>query len=120
MVSALASGFKSLNRIELASLAFYIVSGIILLVYLPLTGYAPQLGLLGILSLVVAYSIVTKCGWAPYAIFILLVGASTFSIYTLVSAGFSNALLAVSMIVYAVLTWVFAVYLLLIRRKPYD
>ena len=118
MTSAIASRLKNFNRIELASLAYYVLSGIILLVFLPLTGYAPQLGLLGILSLIVAYGVFTNRAWAPWLIFILLVGASTFSLYTLVIAGFSDALLGLSMVAYAVLTWVFAIYLLLIRRKP--
>jgi hypothetical protein len=99
-------------------LAFYIASGVVLLVYLPLTGYAPQLGLLGILSVIVAYGVFTKRAWAPWLIFILFVGASTFSLYTLAVAGFSNALLGISMVAYAVLTWIFTIYLLLIRGKP--
>ena len=115
---SLASKLKSFNRIELTSLAFYVISGIILLAYLPFTGYAPQLGLLGILSIIVAYGVFTKRAWAPWLIFILFVGASTLSLYTLVVAGFSNALLGISMIAYAVLTWIFAIYLLLLRRKP--
>ena len=115
---SLASKLKSFNRIELGSLAFYVISGIILLVYLPFTGYAPQLGLLGILSIIVAYGVFTKRAWAPWLIFILFVGASTLSLYTLVVAGFSNALLGISMIAYVVLTWIFAIYLLLLRRKP--
>jgi len=115
---SLASKLKSFNRIELASLAFYVISGIVLLVYLPLIGYAPQLGLLGILSIIVTYSVFTKRAWAPWLIFILFVGASTFSLYTLAVAGFSNALLGISMVAYVVLTWIFTIYLLLIRRKP--
>ena len=115
---SLAYKLKSFNRIEQASLAYYVVSGVILFVYLPLTGYAPQLGLLGVLSLIVAYSVFTKRAWTPYLIFILFIAASTFSLYTLISAGLSNALLGVSMIAYAVLTWIFAIYLMLIRRKP--
>jgi hypothetical protein len=109
---------RSFNRIELAALAFYVVSGVILLVYLPLTGYAPQLGLLGVLSFIVTYGVFTKRAWAPWLIFILFVAASTFSIYTLLSAGFTDVLLGLSMVGYVVLTWVFAIYLLLIRRKP--
>lgn len=97
---------------------FYIVSGVILLVFLPLTSYAPQLGLLGILSLIVTYGVLTKRVWAPYLIFILFVGATTFSLYTLVVAGFTNVLLGFGMVGYAVLTWIFAIYLLLIRRRP--
>ncbi len=85
---------------------------------MPFAGYAPQLGLLGILSLIVGYGVFTKRGWAPWLIFILFVAASTFTLYTLVVAGFSNALVALTLLVYFVLTWVFAIYLLLIRRKP--
>ena len=118
MSAALATRLKNFNRIELISLAFYALSGIILLVSLPFAGYAPQLGLLGILSLIVAYGVFTKRGWASWLVFILFVAASTFSIYTLLSAGFADVLLGLSMVGYVVLTWVFAIYLLLIRRKP--
>ena len=115
---SLMSKLRSFNRIETASLAFYIAAGVILLVCLPLTGYAPQLGLLGILSIIVAYGVFSKRAWAPWLIFILFVGASTFSLYTLVVAGFSNLLLGISIVAYLLLTWIFTIYLLLIRRKP--
>lgn len=118
MTLALASRLKNFNRIELASLAFYALSGILLLAALPFTQYAPQLGLLGVLSLIVGYGVFTKRGWAPWLIFILFVAASTFTLFTLVVAGFSNVLVGLSMVGYVVLTWVFAIYLLLIRRKP--
>ena len=114
---SLASRLKRFNRIELAALVFYGISGIILLAFLPLTGYPPQLALLGILSLITDYGIFINRGWAPWLLFILFAGASTFSIYTLAVAGFSNALIGVSLIAYAVLTWVFAGYLLLIKRR---
>ena len=118
MTLALASRLKDFNRIEIISLAFYALSGLILLISLPFADYAPQLGLLGILSLIVGYGIFTKRGWAPWLIFVLFLAASTFALYTLVIAGFSNTLVGLSMIGYLVLTWVFAIYLLLIRRKP--
>ena len=85
---------------------------------LPFASYAPQLGLLGILSLIVAYGVFTKRGWAPWLIFILFIAATTFSLYTLVVAGFTDALIGLSLLGYLLLTWVFAIYLLLIRRKP--
>ena len=114
----LASRLKSFNRIELASLLFYAVSGIILLVFLPLTGFAPQLALLGILSLVVVYGVSIKSGWAPWLLFILLVAAEAFSLYTLYAVGFSNALLSASMVAYSVLTLLCAGYLLLKKKSP--
>jgi hypothetical protein len=116
-LASLTSRLKGFNRIELAAIAFYAISGIVLLAYLPFTGFPPQVALLGILSLIVDYGIVTKRAWAPWILFILFAAASTFSINTLAVAGFSNALLGLSITVYAVLTWIFAGYLLLIRRK---
>ena len=114
---SLASTLKNLNRIELASLVFYAIAGIMLLVFLPLTSYPPQLALLGVISLVTAYGLFAKRAWAPWLVAILLVAATTFSLYTLYAVGFSNLLLGLSMIAYAVLTWVCALYVLL-RRKP--
>ena len=114
----LASRLKNFNRIELVSLAFYALSGILLLAFLPFTQYAPQLGLLGVISLAVAYGVFTNRGWAPWLLFILFVASTTFSLYTLVVVGFTPILFGLSMLGYVVLTWVFAIYLLLIRRKP--
>ncbi len=114
----LASKLKSFNRIELATLAFYAVSGIIFLVFLPLTDFAPQLGLLGVLNLIVAYGLFTKRGWASWLLFILFVSALAFSLYTLIAVGFSNALVGLSMVVYAALTLIFALYILLKKKTP--
>jgi len=115
-LASLKSTLKGFSRTELAALSFYVVSGIVLLAFLPLTGFPPQVALVGILSLITAYGVFSKRGWAPWVLFVLFAGASTFSIYTLVVSGVSNALLGISLLVYAVLTWVFAGYLLLTRR----
>jgi hypothetical protein len=112
----IASKIKTFNRIELASLSFYVIAGIILLVFLPLTGFPPQLGLLGIVSLITAYGLFTKRTWAQWLVFILFIGASAFSLYTLYSIGFSSVLIAISMVAYAALTWIFTFYLLLKRK----
>lgn len=114
----LITKLKSLKRIELASLLFYAATGIIFFVFLPFTSFAPHLGLLGILSLIVAYGLFIERGWAPWLLFVLFVAATAFSIYTIFAAGFSNALLGVGMIAYAVLTWLFGVYILLRRKTP--
>ena len=117
-LAALTRRIKNFNRTELAALAFYALSGILLLAFLPLLGYPPLLGLLGILSLITGWSLFTRRAWASYLVFILFAAATVFSLWTLASAGFTDLLVGISMIVYAVLTIVFAVYLLLIRRKP--
>jgi hypothetical protein len=114
----LATSLKSFKRIELASLLFYAVTGIIFFVFLPLSNFAPQLALLGILSLIVTYGLFTKRGWAPWILFVLFVAANAFSLYTIFAAGFSNLPLGLGMIAYAALTWLFGVYLLLSRRTP--
>ena len=116
-LATLASRLKRFNRTELSAIAFYFISGIILLVFLPLIGFPPQLALLGILSLITGYGIVTQRAWAPWILFILFAGASAFSIYTLAVAGFSNILLGIILLVYAVLTWIFAGYYLLIKKR---
>ena len=114
---SIMSKLKEFNRIELAALAFYLASGVIFLVYLPLLGFPPQLGLLGILSLIAAYGVFTKRWWTPWALVILFISATTFSLYTLIVIGFSNAPVASSMIVYAVLTWILTGYMLL-KKTP--
>ncbi len=113
---SIASRLRRFNRVELAAFIFFVIAGIILLVYLPLTGFPPQLGLLGILSLFSAYGMVTKRGWMPWLVFVLLASVSAFTIFTLISVGFSNALLGASMIVYAALSWLLSAYILLKKR----
>lgn len=117
-IKSLMSKLRSFNRIELTALAFYLVSGIILLVFLPLTDYPPQLAFIGILSIIATYGIYSNRFWSPYVLFVLFIAALTFSLFTLFSAGFSNVLLGITMIAYAVLIVVFTVYILVIRRKP--
>jgi hypothetical protein len=113
---SLLTKLKTQKPFELTSLAFYVVTGIILMASLPLTGYPPHVGFLGILSLITAYSLFTKRAWAPWLVAGLFITITAFSLVTLVSAGFSNILVAISMLGYAVLTWVFTMYLLLKRK----
>ena len=104
---------KSFNPLQLASIGFYAVAGIILMAFLPLTGFPPHIGFLAILSLITAYSLFAKRGWAPWLAAIVLIVTSAFSLDTLLSAGFSNVLVGVSMLAYAVLTWLVTAILLL-------
>jgi hypothetical protein len=112
---SIATKLKSFNRIQLASIAFYAVSGILLLALLPFTGFPPHMGFLGIVSLITAYSLFTKRAWAPWLVFIMLVTITVFSGVTLYSVGFSNLLVTALILPYLVLAWVFTVFLL--RRK---
>ena len=112
---SLATKLKELKRAELGFIAFYAITGIIMLASLPLTGFPPHLGFLGIFSLIVAYSLFTERGWAPWLVGILFVAGIVFSLYTLYSISFSNVLVSLGMLGYAVLTLVFTAYILLKR-----
>jgi uncharacterized membrane protein (DUF2068 family) len=108
------------SRIELLSTAFYAVSGVILLVFLFLTGFPPHLAFLGVLSLIVAFGVFTSRKWAPWFNIVLFVGATTFTLYTLFSIGFSNVAVAIEMLAYAALTWISAYSNLLKRKSSVD
>ncbi len=113
---SLSAKLRSTSRPKLAAISFYAVTGILLLAFLPLTGFPPHMGLLGIVSLITAYSLFTGRAWTPFLVFILLVANTVFALYTLYSVGFSNFLVGLSMLAYAVLTWVMTA-LLLIKGK---
>ena len=113
---SIAAKLKTLNRAELAPLAFYAISGIILLALLPFAGFPPHVALIGILSLIAAYSLFTNRGWTLWLVAVLFFIASVFAFYTLYFAGFSNLLLGLGLVVYVALTWVFALYILFKRK----
>jgi hypothetical protein len=112
-----ASKIRTVGIQTLAPAVFYGVAGIILLVLLPLANFPPHIGLTGILSLVTAYGILKKRFWALWLVVALFAVATTISLYTLYVFAFTNVIVGVSMIVYAVLTWAFTLYIVL-RRKP--
>jgi len=114
---SLAAKFKKINRTRRASITFFAVTGILLLAFLPLTGFPPHLGFLGIVSLISAYSLFNKRAWAPWLVFILLITNTVFSLFTLYSVGFSNILVALSMLIYASLTGAFTLPLLLKKKN---
>lgn len=113
---SLATKLKTFKPFELASFAFYAVTGMILLFFLPLTGYPPHVAFLGILSLITGYSLFAKRVWAPWLVAALVIINTVFALDVLFSIAFSNVLVALSMLGYAVLTWLFTAYLLLKRK----
>ena len=104
---------KNLNAATLAPTAFYSIVGVVLLVLLPSANYPPHIALTGIMNLIAAYSILTKKSWAKWLIAILFFVATTLSLYTLYYAVTSNWLVSISLIAYAVFTWIFTARLLL-------
>lgn len=111
---SIATKFKSLSPPQLAAIAFFVATGIMLLAFLPLSGFPPHLGFLGIMSIITAFSLFTKRPWSQWLIFILLVTITVFSLYTLYAVGLSNILVTISMLSYAVLTW--SIVMLLRKR----
>jgi hypothetical protein len=112
-----ASKLKTAGIQTLAPVAFYVAAGIIFLILLPLANFPPHIGLTGILSLVTAYGIFKKRFWALWLVVALFAVATTISLYTLYVFAFTNWIVGVSMIVYAVLTWLVTLYIVL-KRKP--
>ncbi len=113
---SLSKRLKTFKPFQLAAIAFYAVTGLILLALLPLTGYPPHLGFLGIFSLITAYSLFAQRAWAPWLVAILFIVNTAFSLDVLFSVGFSNLVVASSMLAFALLTWLFTAYLLLKRK----
>lgn len=107
---------KTFKPIKLGSIAFYAVTGIILLAFLPFTGFPPHVGFLGILSLITAYSLFVKRGWAPWLVAIHFIVNTAFALAVLFSVGFSNLPVALGMLAYALLTWAVTAYLLLKKK----
>jgi hypothetical protein len=100
---------------DFASYLFYIVGGIALLVFLPLTGFPPHVLLLGILSIVTGYFIFKERKQTTALVVIYFITASVFSLYTVIVNGFSNYVVASLLIIYALLTWVFSIYIGLLK-----
>jgi hypothetical protein len=113
---SLGSKLKTAGIRALVPVAFYGAVGIIFLALLPFANFPPHVGLTGILSLVTAYGIFKKSFWALWLVAALFAVATTVTIYTLYIVQFSNWLVGISMVAYAVLTWVFTAYIMLKRN----
>jgi len=112
-----ASKLKTAGVRTLAPALFYGATGLIFLVFLPLANFPPHIGLTGLLSLVTAYGIIKKRFWAFWMVIALFAVSTTISLYTLYVIAFTNVIVGISMVVYAVLTWLVTLYIVL-KRKP--
>jgi SNF family Na+-dependent transporter len=97
----------------LAPIAFYGVVGILFFILLPFANFPPHIGLSGIMSLITAYGLFTKRSWAKWLMIAMFFVATALAMSTLYYTVFSNWIVSVIMIVYAVLTWVFTARMLL-------
>jgi hypothetical protein len=113
---SLSAKLRTFTVTQLGAMCFYALSGLLLLVFLTLTGFPPHLGFLGILNLVTAYSLFQRRFWTTWLVFILLITNSGFALYTLSMIELSNLLVSTTMILYLVFTWIVSASLL-IKRK---
>jgi len=111
------------SRIEskgmLATSIFYAIVGIVFLGLLPLSGFAPHIGLLGIFSLVTAYGLLRKRAWSLWLVAILFVTGTTFALFMIYNVLPSAFLLGLGIIAYLILTWVFTAYAA-VRRRTFE
>ena len=98
---------------------FYAIIGIIFFVLLPIAGFIPYLAIIGIFSLLTAYGVFMRRGWAIWFVMILFFVATTFSAVMIYNILQIDALLGLGSIGYLVLTWVFTIYALT-KRKVFE
>ena len=110
---AFLSALKKVSLTSIAPVAFYAVVGLAFLILLPLAGYPPHIGLIGIVSLITAYALFMKRAWAKWLVAAIFFVATTLSLYTVYFILFSNLFVSLGMIVYAVLTWYFTYYVII-------
>ena len=103
-----------------ATSVFYAVVGIIFLILLPMSGFAPHIGLLGIISLVTAYGFFRKRIWSFWLVVILFVSATTFAVFVIYDVMATELLTSLVMVAFLVLTWIFTGYAILKRKTLGD
>ncbi len=117
---ALASKLNMKNIPQLASAAFYGLAGIVLIALMALNGFPPDVALLGIVSIVAAYGLFMKRGWALWLVVALFFVASTFALYTLYFVVATDVLATAGMAIYVVLTWIFTALVIMKRKAQID
>jgi len=89
---------------------FYAIIGVIFFVLLPIAGFAPYLAIIGIFSLLTAYGVFMRRGWAIWFVMILFFGATAFSAVMIYYLPQIDVPLGLGAIGYLILTWVFTFY----------
>jgi hypothetical protein len=103
----------------LVPVIFYGAVGAILLVLLPFSNFPPHIGLTGTLSIITAYGILKNRYWTLWLVVALLAVVTTISLYTLYIIAFTNWIVTISMVAYAVLTLIVTLHIVL-KRKPQE
>jgi uncharacterized membrane protein (DUF2068 family) len=103
-----------------ATSIFYAVVGIVFLILLPMSGFAPHIGLLGIISLVTAYGFFRKRIWSFWLVVILFISATTFAVFVIYDVMASELFTSLVMVAFLLLTWIFTGYAILKRKTLGD
>jgi len=116
----LASQLKAMKTMDVRTLApivFYAAVGILFLVLLPFANFPPHIALTGITSLITAYGLFGKRFWAKWLVVAMFFVATTLSLSIVYYILFTNWVVDIIIIAYAVLTWIFTAFILL-KEKP--
>lgn len=112
---SIADRLKIESKGIFASMLFYVVAGLVFLVLL-LSSNAPQMGILGIFSLIAAYGLFKKRSWSIYSVFILFFSGTVFAVYMLYYGAVSDLTTGLLALVYLALTWVFTIFVATKRK----
>jgi len=113
---SLKSRLKIENVAMFTAFVFYAIVGVVCFAILPMADFPPHIGIVGILSLITAYGLFAKRGWALWLVVMLFFVATTFSAVTIYYVFANDLLLGMSMIVYLILTWIFTAYTVTKRK----
>ena len=117
---SIGSRLKLEGREMLTASVFYAAVGVAFVVWMLFTGFPIHVGIIAVFSLVTAYALSMKRGWAVWFVLVGFFTATTFAAFTIYGFVTSNLLLVVGMVVYLVLTWVFTAYVVNKRGSLQD
>jgi hypothetical protein len=107
---SVSSKLKLEGKGMLAAAVFHAAVGVVFLVWMFVSGFPFHVGIIALFSLVSAYALMRKRGWAVWFVVICFFAATTFAAFVIYGSVTSNVLLGLEMVVYLVLTWVFTAY----------
>jgi uncharacterized membrane protein (DUF2068 family) len=85
-----------------------------------MSGFAPHIGLLGIISLVTAYGFFRKRIWSFWLVVILFISATTFAVFMIYDVMANELFTSLVMVAFLILTWIFTGYAILKRKTLGD
>jgi uncharacterized membrane protein (DUF2068 family) len=115
-MTSLGSRLGLENKGMFTAFIFYAAAGIVLFALL-LTIFAPQLGIMGIFSLIAAYGLFRKRSWTIWFVIVQFFTATAFSASQLYYSLFENLFISLGAVAYLLLTWLFTAYTVSERDK---